>query len=121
MTVHKREGEVPRRAGSRPQQRAPAAAGPSSQMAAPSAGPGAGRPDASPVPLLMTLEEAAEALSVPPSWLRTRVAEHKVACTRLGRHIRFTRQQLQDVVDMSVQPVVPVPLTGLTRRSRRTA
>jgi hypothetical protein len=58
---------------------------------------------------------------VPTSWLRTRVAEHKVACTRLGRHIRFTRQQLQELVDLSVQPAVSMPLTGLTRRSRRTA
>lgn len=78
-------------------------------------------PDGSPAPLLITLEEAAEALSVPTSWLRTRVAEHKIACTRLGRHIRFTRQQLQELVDMSVQPAVSMPLTGLTRRSRRTA
>ena len=72
-------------------------------------------------PLLLTLEEAAQALHVPVSWLRKRVSEHTVSCTRLGRHIRFTRQQLLAVVESAEQPVVPAPFTGLTRRSRRSA
>lgn len=72
-------------------------------------------------PMLLTIEEAAEALSVPVSWLKKRVASHTVVCTRLGRHIRFTHQQVAAIVDAAAQPVVQQPLTGLTRRSRRPA
>jgi excisionase family DNA binding protein len=72
-------------------------------------------------PLLLTIEEAAEVLSVPVSWLRKRVANHTVACTRLGRHVRFTREQVAAIIDGAAQPVVAPPLTGLTRRSRRPA
>lgn len=70
---------------------------------------------------LLTVEEAAERLNVPASWLRKRVAERKVACTRLGRHIRFTQEQLTQVVESCAQPVASTPVTGLTRRSRRSA
>jgi excisionase family DNA binding protein len=72
-------------------------------------------------PMLMTVEEAAAQLAVPVSWLKQRVAAHAIACTRLGRHIRFTREQLGALVAASEQPVARAPLTGLTRRSRRPA
>jgi excisionase family DNA binding protein len=72
------------------------------------------------VPLLLTVEEAAAALHVPASWLRGKVAEHAVECTRLGRHVRFTHEQLHALIANSAQPVVSRPATGLTRRSRRT-
>jgi excisionase family DNA binding protein len=72
-------------------------------------------------PLLLTVEEAAAALHVPASWLRRRVAEHAVECTRLGRHVRFTHEQLHALIANSAQPVVSRPATGLTRRSRRPA
>jgi excisionase family DNA binding protein len=39
---------------------------------------------------LLTVEQAAALLAVPPSWLKQRVAARTVTCTRLGRHIRFT-------------------------------
>ena len=71
--------------------------------------------------VLLTVEEAAELLSVPVSWLKKRVATHAVPCTRLGRHIRFTRAQVTGIVEAAAEPVAAIPLTGLTRRSRRTA
>lgn len=72
-------------------------------------------------PLLLTVEEAATRLAVPASWLKQRVAAHAIACTRLGRHIRFTAAQLDAIIASSEQPVAVLPLTGLTRRSRRPA
>ena len=69
--------------------------------------------------LLLTLAEVATLLSVPESWLRKRVASHTVPCTRLGRHIRFTRQQVDQIVLAAHQPTLPTPTFGLTRRSRR--
>ncbi|MDP9181945.1 MAG: helix-turn-helix domain-containing protein [Actinomycetota bacterium] len=68
---------------------------------------------------LLTLDEVAAILRVPVSWLRHRVANHSVACTRLGRHIRFTREQVATIVDGAVQPLIEEPVTGLTRRARR--
>ena len=68
---------------------------------------------------LLIVEEAAGMLRVPVSWLRHRVANRQVSCTRLGRHIRFTREQVAAIVDGSVQPQVEEPFTGLTRRARR--
>lgn len=70
---------------------------------------------------LLTVEEAAAMLAVPASWLKQRVAARSVACTRLGRHVRFTRDQVAAIIDASEQPALPTPLTGLTRRSRRPA
>jgi excisionase family DNA binding protein len=72
-------------------------------------------------PVLLTIDEAAAMLSVPISWLKQRVASHSVGCTRLGRHIRFTREQVAAIIDAAAQPVAQQPLTGLTRRSRRPA
>ena len=68
---------------------------------------------------LLTLDEAAGILRVPASWLRHRVANREIACTRLGRHIRFTHDQVAAIVDSSAQSVVEQPLIGLTRRARR--
>ena len=70
---------------------------------------------------LLTVEQAAAVLAVPTSWLKQRVSARSVPCTRLGRHIRFTRDQLVAIVTASEQPALPLPLTGLTSRSRRPA
>ena len=75
--------------------------------------------EAKAVQQLLTVEEAAEVLRVPASWLRHRVASHEVACIRLGRHIRFTRGQLAVLIETAVQPVLEAPQVGLTRRARR--
>lgn len=70
---------------------------------------------------LLTVEQAAAMLAVPVSWLKQRVSARSVACTRLGRHVRFTRDQVAAIVEASEQPALSTPLTGLTRRSRRPA
>lgn len=72
-------------------------------------------------PRLLTLDQAAGLLAVPASWLKQRVAAREIACTRLGRHIRFTQDQVDALIAACEQPVALRPLTGLTRRSRRTA
>jgi excisionase family DNA binding protein len=73
------------------------------------------------VEALLTIEEAAALLAVPVSWLKQRVSARSVTCTRLGRHVRFTREQVAAIIDASEQPSLSTPLTGLTRRSRRPA
>jgi excisionase family DNA binding protein len=46
------------------------------------------------VPLLRPTE-AAELLSVRPSWIYEAVRANRLPCLRVGRHIRFTREMLQ--------------------------
>jgi excisionase family DNA binding protein len=46
------------------------------------------------VPLLRPAE-AAELLSVRPSWIYEAVRTNRLPCLRVGRHIRFTREMLE--------------------------
>jgi excisionase family DNA binding protein len=54
--------------------------------------------------LLFTAEEAAELLGVKPSWLRRKAAARAVPCTFLGRHLRFSRADLDAIVTAGEQP-----------------
>ena len=47
------------------------------------------------VPLLRPAE-AAELLSVRPSWIYEAVRANRLPCLRVGRHIRFTREMLEE-------------------------
>ena len=70
---------------------------------------------------LYTIVEAAKLLRVPEGWLRKRVSAHAVPHTRLGKHVRFTAEQLRDItVGGALQPVsVPSSTNGLSPRARR--
>jgi excisionase family DNA binding protein len=46
------------------------------------------------VPLLRPVD-AAELLSVRPSWIYEAVRTNRLPCLRVGRHIRFTREMLE--------------------------
>jgi excisionase family DNA binding protein len=46
------------------------------------------------VPLLRPAD-AAELLSVRPSWIYEAVRTNRLPCLRVGRHIRFTREMLE--------------------------
>jgi excisionase family DNA binding protein len=62
---------------------------------------------------LHTPAEAAEILRVPESWLRTKVAARAIPCTFIGKHLRFSEADIQQIKrDGAREPV--------TRR-RRTA
>ena len=47
------------------------------------------------VPLLRP-SEAAELLSMRPSWIYEAVRTNRLPCLRVGRHIRFTREILEE-------------------------
>ncbi|MCW2498744.1 MAG: DNA-binding protein [Frankiales bacterium] len=68
---------------------------------------------------LLTPADVAELLSVTEAWVRRRAAAHLIPCTRLGRQVRFTAEQVQQIVETAAQPVAQLPAYGLTRRSRR--
>ncbi len=71
---------------------------------------------------LYTFAEAAEQLRIPETWLRKKASARAVPFTRLGRHIRFTDEHLASIVGVGEQqPLVGLPIQGLTRRARRAA
>ena len=53
----------------------------------------------------MTTDEAAEYLNVPPPWSPTRSGQRKVRCTRIGKHVRFRVDHLDELVAAGEQPV----------------
>jgi excisionase family DNA binding protein len=67
-------------------------------------------------PRLRDISEAAAYLNVPYSWLRDKVTERRVPFTRLGKHVRFTEDHLDQIVAAGEQPVAPSPARGRRRR-----
>jgi excisionase family DNA binding protein len=86
------------------------------------AGPTAGEPAGDPVPTLFTPAQAAQLLQVPESWLRRRAARRLVPCTFLGKHLRFSRANLDQIVADAARPASTARRspsdTGATPRRR---
>ncbi|WP_375546536.1 helix-turn-helix domain-containing protein [Actinophytocola gossypii] len=53
---------------------------------------------------VFTPAQAAAVLQVRESWLRRRAAERRVPCTMLGKHLRFSRADLDMIVADSARP-----------------
>jgi excisionase family DNA binding protein len=49
-------------------------------------------------PQLYTPAEAASLLKVPESWLRKKAAARLIPCTFLGKHLRFSDEDLAEIV-----------------------
>jgi excisionase family DNA binding protein len=55
---------------------------------------------------LHTPAEAAEILRVPESWLRTKVAARAIPCTFIGKHLRFSDDDIAQIMaEGARQPV----------------
>jgi excisionase family DNA binding protein len=60
--------------------------------------------------LAFDIDEAAEMLHVKRTWLRDKVTAQAVPFTRVGRHVRFTRDHLLAILAQNeVAPVVANP------------
>jgi hypothetical protein len=55
--------------------------------------------------LLFTADQAAQMLQVRPSWLRRRAAARSIPCRFLGKHLRFAREDIDQIADASRQDV----------------
>lgn len=68
---------------------------------------------------LLTIDEAAEYLHVPARWVADAVRARKVRCTRIGKHVRFRIEHLEELIAAGEQPVsAEVVPRRSTRRSR---
>ncbi len=47
---------------------------------------------------LFTIKEAAEVLKIPASWLYERTRRNAIPCHRLGKYLRFTEQDLANIL-----------------------
>ncbi|QIX25170.1 helix-turn-helix domain-containing protein [Nocardioides sp. JQ2195] len=54
---------------------------------------------------LLTTAEAAAYLNVPDRWVADAVRQRKVRCTRIGKHVRFRPEHLEELIEAGEQPV----------------
>ncbi|CUR54630.1 hypothetical protein NOCA2200020 [metagenome] len=76
-------------------------------------------PPAAPRPLL-TIDEAAAYLQVPARWVADAVRLRRVRCTRIGKHVRFRIEHLDELIAAGEQPVTtPAQPLALVHEARR--
>ena len=83
----------------------PQPAGPSSAPAPqPTDAAGITRASEPSAPVLYTAEQAAMLLQVRPSWLRRKAAARAVPCRFLGKHLRFSRADIETIAEGEAPP-----------------
>jgi excisionase family DNA binding protein len=66
------------------------------------------------LPEVFTPEEAAALLKVPESWLRKRASARQVPCTFIGKHLRFSSADLEQIIRSGHR----APVSGPSRSRR---
>ena len=69
------------------------------------------------VQVLFTPAQAAAQLQVRESWLRRRAARRAVPCTFLGKHLRFSQDDIKQIAAAAAQPPNAAIEGSRTRRS----
>jgi excisionase family DNA binding protein len=64
---------------------------------------------------LLTPAQAAQLLQVRESWLRQRAAQRRVPCTFLGKHLRFSPADIQQIITDARMPRLRSPTGSATR------
>ena len=70
---------------------------------------------------LLTVEEAATYLNVPKRWVAEAVRLHRVRCTRIGKHVRFRTEHLDELIEAGEQPVLGPPSLSLVPLHQRSS
>jgi excisionase family DNA binding protein len=73
------------------------------------------------VPRLYTPAEAAETLQVRESWLRKKAAARVIPCTFLGKHLRFSEDDLNRIIKGGEREPVGSSRPTRATRQRRSA
>lgn len=74
-------------------------------------------------PHLLTIDEAAAYLNVPRRWVAEAVRQQRIRCSRIGKHVRFRIEHLDELIATGEQPVtatrergvVPLPARSSAR------
>lgn len=61
---------------------------------------------------LLTADQAAELLRVPASWLRRKATARAIPCTFIGKHLRFTTDNIAMIIEFGAH-------TPIEQRERR--
>ncbi|MCP2304082.1 helix-turn-helix domain-containing protein [Actinokineospora globicatena] len=69
-------------------------------------------------PLLFTPTQAADLLQVKESWLRRRAGQRRVPSTALGKHLRFSRADLERIAADAARPATGPGTSTRPTRSR---
>jgi excisionase family DNA binding protein len=64
---------------------------------------------------LYTVAQAAGILKVRESWLRTKAARRLIPCTFVGKHLRFSDDDIAEIMNAGSRQ----PITSRQRRDRR--
>ena len=67
---------------------------------------------------LLTIDEAAAFLNVPARWVSEAVRQRRVRCTRIGKHVRFRLEHLEELVAAGEQPAASPALSAASELSR---
>lgn len=71
-------------------------------------------------PRLHTPAEAAQLLTVRESWLRRQAGQRRISATYLGRHLRFSDENLRAIIAVHARPARTTgPRRGRPRTPRR--
>jgi excisionase family DNA binding protein len=69
---------------------------------------------------LLNIDEAAAYLNVPARWVADAVRQRKVRCTRIGKHVRFRMEHLEELISAGEQfvttPTHPLAIVAQPRR-----
>lgn len=60
--------------------------------------PPSGDTSTAPPSTLHTPAQAAQVLAVPESWLRRKAGQRSIPCTFVGKHLRFTTDDLNEII-----------------------
>ena len=79
-----------------------------------------GEPALERTPALLTIQEAADYLNVPARWVADAVRQRRIRCTRIGKHVRFRLEHLEELIASGEQPITAaiIPIRSDRRRSR---
>lgn len=58
---------------------------------------------------LLTPDELAALLKVPPTWVRDKITARKIPFTKVGRHVRFAPHHVTQIIANGEEPVAVAP------------
>jgi excisionase family DNA binding protein len=74
---------------------------------------GSGKPES----LLVDTQGAADLLKVPPSWVAMASRRGEIKCVRLGHHVRFKREDIEQLCIQNSGHASPAKVKRQTRKS----